>query len=220
MDTEHARFNMIEQQIRPWEVLDQQVLDVISRTPREEYVPAEHRALAFSDINIPLPYYGQQMMRPNVEGRLLQSLAIRNTDNILEIGTGSGYLTACLAQLAKHVYSIDIHQAFTEQSGKILKAHNINNITLKTGDACTEAVITGKFDAIAITGGLPVVLPQLKQALSPNGRLFAVLGQPDTPIMEAQLITRINENQWSTESLFETSIPMLLNCEQPKQFVF
>lgn len=219
MNYEQARFNMVEQQIRTWEVLDQRVLDVISRTPREAFVPPEHRALAFADTCIPLGN-GQVMMRPNVEGRLLQALDIQETDIVLEIGTGSGYLTACLAQLAKHVYSVDIFPDFIEKAGNTLTAQAVNNITLSHGDASATWGDRPEYDVIAITGALPVLPDSYKRLLAPNGRLFVIVGDNSLPVMEAWLITRVSEQHWTSESLFETSIPPLMNAVKPKAFVF
>lgn len=219
MNYEQARFNMVEQQIRTWEVLDQRILDVISRTPREAFVPPEHRALAFADTNIPLGH-GQVMMRPNVEGRLLQALEINSSDIVLEIGTGSGYLTACLAQLAKHVYSVDIFADLIEKARINLAARSLGNITLSQGDASAGWNDQPEYDVIAITGALPVLPENYKRMLAPNGRLFVILGDQTVPVMEAWLITRVGEQHWTTESLFDTSIPPLINAVKPKAFVF
>lgn len=219
MNYEQARFNMVEQQIRTWEVLDQRILDVILRTPRETFVPAEHRALAFTDTSIPLGH-GQVMMRPNLEGRLLQTLEVKNSDIALEIGTGSGYLTACLARLAKHVYSVDIFADFIEKARINLAAQEIGNVTLTQGDASASWGDRPEYDVIAITGALPVMPDGYKRMLAPNGRLFVILGDETVPVMEAWLVTRVGEQHWTTESLFETSIPPLINAVAPKAFVF
>ncbi len=219
MNYEQARFNMVEQQIRPWEVLDQHVLDVILQTPREDFVPAEYKALAFADTHIPLDHQ-QVMMHPNVEGRLLQALNVQSTDVVLEVGTGSGYLTACLAQLAEHVYSVDIHPGFTDQARHKLGAHGIDNVTLSSGDAVGGWERLHKYDVIAITGSLPSIPENYKTALAMGGRLFVIIGSPNKPIMEAWLITRTADDQWAQESLFETSIPPLVNASFPKTFDF
>ncbi|MGD8312791.1 MAG: protein-L-isoaspartate O-methyltransferase, partial [Gammaproteobacteria bacterium] len=158
-DFEQARFNMIEQQVRPWDVLDQRVLDTMSGVPREAFVPQRYRALAFADTNIPLGH-DQVMMAPKVEGRLLQALAILPEDSVLEIGTGSGYLTACLARLAGHVTSLDIMPDFTASAGGRLGEHNIANVTLETADAADGIDSGERFDAIAVTGSLPVLRTQ------------------------------------------------------------
>lgn len=214
IDFEQARFNMIEQQIRPWEVLDQRVLDVIGRTPREDFLPPKYRNLAFADMRIPLGH-GQVMMNPNVEGRLLQALHIEPSDSILEVGTGSGYLTACLAQLGGKVTSVDIFTDFTESAQWKLTSHGIENIRLHTGDATQDW--SGRYDVVAITGSLPELPDSWRQCLRTGGRLFVILGKP--PIMDATLITRTGENEWFEESLFDTEFPPLINAGRPK-FIF
>jgi protein-L-isoaspartate(D-aspartate) O-methyltransferase len=216
IDIEQARFNMIEQQVRPWDVLDQQVLDVMSRTPREDFVPERYRTLAFADINIPLGH-NQVMMTPKTEGRLLQDLGIRPTDSVLEIGTGSGYLTACLSRLGNHVTSIEIFPEFRDAAAAKLAAHGFRNITLKSGDAANGIGTTTCYDVIAVTGSLPVLHRHFHQNLTIGGRLFVIVGTP--PVMEALLITRIDERNWSPESLFETSLPPLLHSAEPPRFV-
>ncbi len=216
-DLERARFNMIEQQIRPWEVLDQRVLDVIAATPREAFVPEQYRStLAFSDISLPLGH-DQYMMPPKLEGRLLQSLALRPTDTVLEIGTGSGYVTACLARLAERVLSVDIFADFKNAAERKLAGQNIANVELRTQDAAS-GWNEGQFDAIAVTGSLPALHQGFHRALTVGGRLFVIVGTP--PIMEALLITRIGPEQWSTESLFDTVIPPLVNAAAPARFHF
>jgi len=217
MNLEQARFNMIEQQIRPWDVLDDKVLEVLSATPREDFVPAQYRALAFSDICIPLPQ-DQCMMPPKLEGRLLQSLALQSSDSILEIGTGSGYLTACLARLGNRVHSVDLFEDFVDAAGAKLARHDIRNATLEVGDAATGWSDEQRYDAIAVTGSLPVLHQGFHSLLNPGGRLFVIVGQP--PVMQALLITRIDAQEWNQESLFETSIPALVNAPQPEAFSF
>ena len=215
-DLELARFNMIEQQVRPWEVLDQRVLDTMKRIPREAFVPERYRSLAFADTCIPLGH-GQVMMAPKVEGRMLQALAITPQDRILEIGTGSGYVSACLATLGRQVTSIDIMPDFTEAAAARLAGHSIGNVSLQTADAA-EGVATGeRYDVIAVTGSLPVLQQQFHQDLEIGGRLFVITGVP--PLMEALLITRISETSWKRESLFETSLPPLLHASTTQDFV-
>ena len=217
IDTDLARYNMIEQQIRPWDVLDPMVLEVIAETPRERFVPARHRALAFSDVEIPLPA-GEVMMSPKLEGRLLQALAIKPTDSILEIGTGSGYLTACLARLGHRVHTIDIHADLSNGARQLLAGLGIENIDYQIGDAFTELNRGEHYDVIAVTGSLPLDTEDFRDMLNVGGRQFVIVGQD--PIMEARLVTRCSEDTWEVEDLFETSIPPLHNCPQPEQFVF
>jgi len=217
MNIEQARYNMIEQQIRPWDVLDDRVLGVLSATHREDFVPERYRALAFSDICIPLAH-DQCMMAPKLEGKLLQSLALQPGDRILEIGTGSGYLTACLAQLGGSVHSIDLFADFTEDARNKLKDRSIDNVTLETGDAAAGWHTDKGYDVIAVTGSLPTLHRDFHGLLNPGGRLFVIVGRP--PIMQALLITRVGEHEWNHESLFETSIPELINAPQPEDFKF
>jgi protein-L-isoaspartate(D-aspartate) O-methyltransferase len=207
---------MIEQQVRPWDVLDQRVLDVMSTTPREDFVPERYRSLAFADINIPLGHE-QVMMAPKTEGRLLQVLDIQPTDSILEIGTGSGYLTACLSRLGNHVTSIEVFPEFREAAAAKLAAHGYRNVTLKDADVANGIGSDTRYDVIAVTGSLPLVHRQFQDNLSVGGRLFVIAGIP--PVMEALLITRIDEHNWSRESLFETALPPLLHATQPQRFV-
>jgi protein-L-isoaspartate(D-aspartate) O-methyltransferase len=216
IDIEQARFNMIEQQVRPWDVLDQRVLDVMSATPREDFVPEKYRSLAFADTNIPLGH-DQVMMAPKTEGRLLQVLDVQADDSVLEIGTGSGYLTACLSRLGNHVTSVEIFPEFREAAAAKLAAHGYRNVTLKDADAANGIGSDTRYDVIAVTGSLPLLQRQFHDNLALGGRLFVITGMP--PVMEALLITRIDERNWSRESLFETSIPPLLHAAQPQQFV-
>lgn len=217
MNMEQARFNMIEQQIRPWDVLDDQVLRTLADIPREDFVPARYRELAFSDISIPLDH-DQAMMPPKLEGKLLQSLELKPTDSILEIGTGSGYLTACLAKMAGKVHSLDLFEDFQQQAGAKLEAQGINNVTMEQADAGAGWESDLRFDAIAVTGSLPVLHQQYHKLLKSEGRLFVIVGNP--PIMQALLITRIGEQEWRHESLFETSVPALVNAPGPEAFRF
>ncbi|MGB5260174.1 MAG: protein-L-isoaspartate O-methyltransferase [Gammaproteobacteria bacterium] len=215
-EIERARFNMIEQQVRTWDVLDQQVLDTMNTVPREAFVPERYASLAFADTNIPLGHE-QVMMAPKVEGRLLQALAIEPQHSILEVGTGSGYLTACLARLGRHVTSMDIKPDFIEAAGERLTAQGIANVTLQTGDALADTG-AARYDIIAVTGSLPVLRQQFHHKLEAGGRLFVISGE--LPIMEAGLITRVDEANWARESLFETCIPPLINAETPAVFKF
>lgn len=217
MDLEQARFNMVEQQIRPWEVLDQTVLDLLFKVRREEFVPATYRSLAFFDMEIPLGQ-GESMWSPKLEARAAQALQLNKTDKVLEIGTGSGYLTALLASLAGHVYSVEIHADFIREAETRLKAHGFGNITLETGDASLGWEKHAPYDAIVVTGSLPIMPANLPAQLAPGSRLFAITG--DDPVMEAQLVTCVSHGVFRTESLFETSVKPLVNAVQPERFTF
>jgi protein-L-isoaspartate(D-aspartate) O-methyltransferase len=215
-DAETARRQMVEQQVRAWDVLDQRVLDAIADVPREAFVPPRWRGLAFADIEIPLGH-GEFMMAPKVEGRLLQSLELGAADSVLEVGTGSGFLAACLHRLAGAVTSIDIRGEFTERAARCLRETGAGAVQLDTRDAFG---LDGsrRFDAIAVTGSLPVYDERFQQALETGGRLFVIVGT--SPVMEAVRIRRAGEAEWTRESLFETSIPPLMNAPQPAGFVF
>ena len=217
LDVERARFNMVEQQIRPWEVLDQQVLDLLLRLKREEFVPAQYRSLAFVDMEIPLGH-GATMLQPKMEARLLQELALVPTDRVLEVGTGSGYMTALLASLGGHVYSVDIVPQFTQSAAGKLSAHGITNITLESGDAARGWDRHVPYDAIVLTGSVPVLHEAFQKSLNLRGRLLAIVGEP--PVMEARLITCVAAGVYNTSGLFETCIAPLKNAPQPERFVF
>jgi protein-L-isoaspartate(D-aspartate) O-methyltransferase len=217
MDFERARFNMVEQQIRPWEVLDQRVLDLLFKVRREDFVPASHRTLAFADLEIPIGH-GERMLAPRVEARMLQALAIAENDRILEVGTGSGYMTALLASVGGHVYSVDIVPEFTRTAGEKLAAHGIRNVTLETGDAARGWDRHGPYDAIAVTGSVPILPESFKTSLKTGGRLIVVVGEP--PVMEALLITSVGAGVHNTVALFETCIAPLRNAVTPERFVF
>jgi protein-L-isoaspartate(D-aspartate) O-methyltransferase len=217
MDIEHARFNMVEQQIRPWDVLDQTVLDLLFKVRREEFVPAPYRSLAFVDMEIPLGH-GEAMWSPKLEARCVQSLQLRKTDRVLEVGTGSGYLTALLASLAATVNSVEIHPGFLKEAEARLKAHGFDNITLESGDASRGWENHAPYDAIVVTGSLPVMPDLLPAQLAPGGRLFAVVG--DAPVMNAQVITCLSRGVYRSENLFETSLKPLVNALQPERFAF
>ena len=217
MNIEQARFNMIEQQIRPWDVLNQTVLDLLHSVKREEFVPENYRTLAFVDMEIPLGH-GQAMLSPKLEARILQELAVTKTDRILEIGTGSGYLTALLATLGKHVYSVDIVADFKTLASARLHTHGITNISLEIGDAACGWSAYGKYDVIVITGSTPILPENFIHDLNPGGRLFAITG--DAPAMTAKLITCVSTGTYRTITLFETNVPPLKNAMQPERFVF
>ena len=216
MNFELARHNMIEQQIRPWEVLDQRVLDLIARVPREDFVPGTYRKMAFTDMNIPLGR-GQVMMSPKVEARMLQALDVKPNETILEVGTGSGYVTALLANLGRHVYTVEIIPEFKLGAERKLAAHDLHNVNLEVADAACGWERHGPYDVIAITGSLPLLPESFQQSLTVGGRLFVIVG--DSPVMQALLITRVGEDEWTRETLFETDLPALLNAPEPQRFV-
>lgn len=217
MNFEQARFNMVEQQIRPWEVLDQRVLDEIGEIPREEFVPQRFRKLAFSDTQIPLAH-GQVMMSPKLEARMVQALRLQPDDTTLEIGTGSGYVTALLARLSKQVLSIELYADLTQSAAEKLARLSLSNVSLITADGIRGWEKGIPCDAIAVTGSVPLFSGHFQRQLKLGGRLFVIVGQ--APIMEARLITRLSENEWHSEPLFETDIPPLVGAPTPERFVF
>jgi protein-L-isoaspartate(D-aspartate) O-methyltransferase len=214
-----ARHNMVEQQIRPWEVLDQRVLSLIDHSPREDYVPAQYRNLAYVDMNIPLGH-GQVMMPPKLEARarLLQELAVQPADKILEIGTGSGYMTSLLAALGAHVYSVEIIPELEAGARRSLETHGVSNITIEAGDGASGWDRYAPYDVILITGSLPLLPTAFKQSLTLRGRMIAIVGLP--PVMEVRLIQRLGSDSWTEVSLFETDLPPLINARQPERFIF
>ena len=219
MNLNQARDNMIEQQIRPWNVLDQQVLNVLAELPRDAFVAEEHAKLAYCDTAISLGH-GQAMLAPNVEGRLLQELALQGNESVLVVGTGSGYVVACLSRLSKQVRAVDCIEEFTLAAQARLDKFSINNVTLETGDACEGWASDTRFDAIVITAAVSKIPESYRQQLSIGGRLFAIVGSDDKPIMEAVLCTRQSQNQWVTESLFETRTSCMQTNDTKDRFVF
>jgi protein-L-isoaspartate(D-aspartate) O-methyltransferase len=216
-DLERARFNMVAQQIRPNEVIDERVLDVLSTVPREQFVAAEYLGLAFADIAVPLPD-DQAMMKPVQEARMLQALEIRDTDQILEIGTGSGFVTACLARLGAEVTSYEIREPLSRSAADRLQSQGITNAELVVGDGLHSSHAPGSFDVIAVTGYLPLYPEFLEGLLAPGGRLFVVVGEE--PAMTAMLISRNADGDLWREKLFETVLPPLDNAPKPNRFVF
>lgn len=214
---ELARFNMIEQQIRPWEVLDTTVLDLLKIVPREAFVPDQYTGLAFADIEIPIGE-GQSMLSPKMEGRILQALEIKKTDKVLEIGTGIGYFTALLAKSAAHVFSVDVSSTLSKAAASKLAQHGIDNVTLEVGNAAEGWPNHGPYDVIVFTGSLPVSPESVKQNLSVGGRMFVVTGE--APVMVAQLIRRIDADFFRQDNIFETCLPALTNAPQPDRFEF
>jgi protein-L-isoaspartate(D-aspartate) O-methyltransferase len=216
MNTDYARLQMVNQQVRGWNVYDEDVLAMLRKLPREDYVPAGFESLAFADTAIPLSH-GEHMLTPTLEGRVLQALGLVGSESVLEIGTGSGFLTACLAGLSRQVTSIDIHADFVDSAERKLADAGIDNVELLQMDA-TQELPDGHFDAIAVTGSIQSFDPRFVEALSPHGRLFVVVG--DSPAMEAKLIERTDEHDWQSLSLFETDIAPLVHGTLPQQFSF
>jgi protein-L-isoaspartate(D-aspartate) O-methyltransferase len=217
MNFEQARFNMVEQQIRPWEVLDSRVLSLLESIHREDFVPVRYRKLAFADIAVPLDC-GQVMMRPKIEARVLQALALDPDETVLEIGTGSGFLTACLAGLAKRVVSVEIFQELHEEAAAKLRDKQINNVELFVGDVMRGWQPEQAHDVVVVTGSVDSVPEQFLGWVNPGGRLFVITGE--SPAMEARLMKRLDVTEWTEESLFETDLPRLVNANQPAEFEF
>jgi protein-L-isoaspartate(D-aspartate) O-methyltransferase len=216
MDTLTARRQMVDQQIRTWEVLDPRVLDAIAAVPREAFAPPQYRELAFADAPLPIGF-GQSMLAPKIQGRILQALGVARTDAALEIGTGTGYLAATLSLLARSTRSIEIRPELTAQASANLRAVRDARVQLETRDAFDPAPL-GEYDVIAVTGSMPVYDPRFERALKVGGRLFAVIGSE--PVMEAVLVRRVDDAEWIRESLFETVIEPLVNATAAQAFVF
>jgi len=216
LDVASARRQMIEQQVRAWDVLDPDVLDVMGRLPREEFAPPGYRDLALADMRVPLGH-GQAMLSPKVEGRILQSLAIRHDDAVLEVGTGSGWFAACLGGLARQVRTLEIFPDLADAARDKLARSGIGNVAVETMDAMTLAPDI-EYDVIALTGSLPVHDPRFENCLAVGGRLFVVVGEG--PVMEARLVTRVGRDEWLRESLFETVVEPLVHARHPSRFVF
>jgi protein-L-isoaspartate(D-aspartate) O-methyltransferase len=208
---------MVEQQVRPWEVLDERVLELLETTQREDFVPVRYRKMAFTDMAIPLDHE-QSMMKPVVEGRLLQALELKPDETVLEIGTGSGFITACLAQMAKSVVSVDIHEQFSKEAAAKLKEKGIQNVESETGDAMTGWQPEQAHDVVVVTGSVEDIPDQFRGWVNPGGRMFIVCGE--SPAMEAKLLTKLNATEWREESLFETDLPRLVNAEKAAEFEF
>ena len=217
MNFNTARYNMVEQQIRPWNVLDLNVLDLLSSVHREDYVPDEYRNSAYSDFEIPLGN-GELMLPPRMEGRILEVLQVQPHETVLEIGTGCGFLTSLLAHFALRVFSVDINPAMSEIAASNLDSHDISNVTLEVGDGASGWDQHAPYDVIVLTGSTPMLADSFEKSLNINGRLLAIVG--DEPNMEVQMITRINSTEFKREVLFETVVPALQNAPQPARFVF
>ena len=221
MNFEQARFNMIEQQIRPWEVLDPLVLELLSVVKREDFVPEAHKALAFADLEIPLadtPGVGQTMLVPRMEARMLQELGVKTKDSVLEIGTGSGYMAALIAAKAEFDYSVEIDSRLAEMARKNLQRADVANVSVELGDGAQGWAQQAPYDAIVLSGSTPVLSEALLRQLKIGGRLVAVVGE--APAMQLQLVTRTEENAFNTINVLETVVAPLLNAPQRNKFVF
>lgn len=217
MNIEQARFNMIEQQIRPWDVLDQDVLNLLAIVKRENFVPAVYRGIAFADLEVPLPA-GEHMLAPRVEARVLQELAVKKYESVLEIGAGSGYMAALLAHRGRHVLTVDIKPELVEMAQRNLAANGVTNAEAALGDAARGWAAATPYDVICVSGGLPVLPQEMLEQLKIGGRLSAFVGT--APVMKAQIITRIDDKQFRVADIFETFVEPLMNAVEPPRFKF
>jgi len=218
-DLERLRFNMIEQQIRPWDVLDFEILELLNNIRREDYVPAAHRGLAFFDMEIPLGEGpGQEMLSPKVEARMLQDLHIQKHESVLEIGTGSGFMAALLAARAAQVLSLEIDPQLAASAEKNLRANGVGNVEVRVADGSKPLPSGPTFDVIVLSGSVARVPQNLLGSLKTGGRLAAIVG--DEPMMRAHFITRVSEGQWNTVQPWDTVAPRLLNFPEPSRFNF
>ena len=217
MNIEQARFNMIEQQIRPWNVLDQDVLDLLQVVKREQFVPAVHQSLAFVDTEIPLPG-GENMLAPKVEARLLQDLQVKKHENVLEVGAGSGYMAALLAHRARHVTTVDIKPELAALARQNLARAGIANVTVEEGNAANGWTHGAPWDVIAISGSLEVLPEAFLKQLKVGGRIAAIVGE--APVMTAQIITKVSETGFDTVKVFETNVKPLVDAPAPSHFTF
>jgi protein-L-isoaspartate(D-aspartate) O-methyltransferase len=215
MNLEQARSNMVEQQIRPWEVLDQDVLDLLYTVPREDFVPPACRSLAFADLEIPIGE-GEKMWAPKIEARVLQALALKRSDRVLEVGTGSGYLTALLAHRSAHVYSVELRPTLAALGKANIARHGVENVTLETGDGARGYDKWGPYDVVVLTGSVPQLPQAMLASLAPGGRVLAVIGE--APVMTLSLVNRGAAGEFRTTGLFETILAPLANCERASRF--
>lgn len=217
MNIEQARFNMVEQQIRPWDVLDPKVLDLLFQVKREQFVPAPYQALAFADLEVPIGE-GQSMLPPRVEAKFLQEVGVKKTDRVLEIGTGTGYMAALLAARAEHVITVEISAALAEMAKANLQTAGVNNVSVEVGDGANGWAARGPYDVIVVSGSLPSVSDALLKQLRVGGRLAVITGE--APTMEAQLITCTAEGRYNTVNLFETVVAPLQSTATSAAFSF
>ena len=221
MNLDQARFNMIEQQIRPWNVLDAEVLRLLSAVRREDFVPAAHKALAFADLELPLRGTGEKgqcMLAPKVEARMLQDLAIHRHEKVLEIGTGSGYMAALLAQQAQRVITLEIDTELATLAQTNLQKAGVSNVEVRHADGAKSVPVEGPFDAIVLSGSVAEVPHKLLEQLKPGGRLMAIVG--DEPVMRATLITRTSAAEYQTRQTWDTLAPRLLHFPEHPRFHF
>jgi len=216
LNIELARHNMVEQQVRPWDVLDSRVLEALSSVPREAFVPAAHRALAFADTGLPLGH-GEVMMKPVIEGRVLQAVVPSATESVLEIGTGSGFLTACLARLAASVHSVEQHADLADAAREHLHAGGIVNATVEVAEAVGGFEAKQQYDVVVVTGAVAALPQRWREWVRPGGRLLAIVGE--SPAQRATLFTRDAGGQWTEAGLFETDLPYLSHAAPPQRFV-
>ena len=217
MNFEKARFNMVEQQIRPWEVLDFDVLDLLMSVRREEFVPEAYKSLALSEAEIPLGH-GASMLIPVIEGKILQAIQVKRSDKVLEEGAGSGYFAALLAARADWVRTVEIDPALVTMAHENLKRYGVENVIVEEGDAIRGWPSNAPYDLIVVSGGVPFIPETLLQQIKVGGRLFAFVGEPQ--LMTATLVTQVSEGNFRTESLFENAVPMMRNAPQKSQFKF
>ena len=217
MNIEQARFNMIEQQIRPWNVLDTEILDLLHVVKREQFVPAAYQNLAFADVEIPLPG-GEAMFAPKIEARIMEELKLKKHETVLEIGTGSGYMAALLAHRAAKVVSVEINPESVELAKKNLAAAGVSNVVVEQGNGALGWDKGAPYDVIVVSGALEVLPEALLQQVKVGGRIAAIVGQP--PVMEACIITRTAENAWNTVKVFETNVKYLSGAPAPSHFQF
>jgi protein-L-isoaspartate(D-aspartate) O-methyltransferase len=217
MNFEQARFNMVEQQIRPWEVLDFGVLDLLMSVRREEFVPEAYKSLALSEAEIPLGH-GASMLIPVIEGKILQAIQVKRSDKVLEVGAGSGYFAALLAARADWVRTVEIDPALVTMAHENLKRYGVENVIVEEGDAIRGWPGNAPYDLIVVSGGVPFIPETLLQQIKVGGRLFAFVGEPQ--LMTATLVTQVSEGNFRTESLFENAVPMMRNAPQKSQFKF
>jgi protein-L-isoaspartate(D-aspartate) O-methyltransferase len=217
MNIEQARFNMIEQQIRPWNVLDQDVLDLLHVVKREQFVPAAYQNLAFADVEIPLPG-GEAMLAPKFEARIMQEVGVKKHETVLEIGTGSGYMAALLAHRAAKVTTVEINPETAELAKKNLANAGVHNVTVEVGNGAQGWEKGAPYDVIVISGALEVLPEAILKQVKVGGRVAAIVGQ--APVMEAAIITRTGENAYSTVKVFETNVRYLTGAPAPSHFQF